>query len=99
MSELSYQDDLTKIIIDYVAPNAAGVDRAGEFPGANIEALQSAGLLAVTVPTEFGGGGLGLSAATDIVRQLSTACGSTAMVLTMHFSATAVLAATGQADA
>jgi alkylation response protein AidB-like acyl-CoA dehydrogenase len=98
MSELSYQDDLTKIIIDCVAPNATGVDRAGEFPGANIEALQSGGLLAATVPTEFGGGGLGLSAATDIVRQLSTACGSTAMVVTMHYAATAVLAVTGRED-
>jgi isovaleryl-CoA dehydrogenase len=98
MSDPSYQDDLTKIIIDYVAPNAAGVDRAGEFPGANIEALQASGLLAATVPTEFGGGGLGLSAATDIVRQLSTACGSTAMVVTMHYAATAVLAAAGRED-
>lgn len=91
-------EDLTKIIDEYVAPAAAEVDRAGMFPAAGVEALQAAGLLAITVGEEFGGSGLGLSAASDIVRRLSAACGSTAMVVTMHFAATAVLTAAGRED-
>jgi alkylation response protein AidB-like acyl-CoA dehydrogenase len=50
------------------------------------------------VPTEFGGGGLGLAAAADAVRRLSTACGSTAMIVMMHYAATAALVATGRED-
>lgn len=88
---------LDKIIGEIVAPNAAQVDRAGAFPRENLDALAQAGFLGATVPAEFGGQGLGLSAATDIVRRLSRACGSTAMVVTMHFAATAVLVATGRA--
>jgi isovaleryl-CoA dehydrogenase len=96
--EASYQEALSKIVSEIVAPAAAEVDRTGFFPKDGVSALASAGILATTVPEEFGGGGLGLSAATDIVRQLANACGSTAMIVTMHYAATAVLVATGNAD-
>lgn len=89
---------LQDIIDDVIAPNAADVDRTGHFPAANLKALAGAGLLGLTVPVEHGGAGLGLGAASEAVRRISTACGSTAMVLTMHYSATAVLAATGRTD-
>jgi alkylation response protein AidB-like acyl-CoA dehydrogenase len=95
---MSYQDALRTVINESVAPYAAQVDQQGTFPRAALDALTSAGLLAATVPAEFGGGGLGLPAATDIVRQLSTACGSTAMVVTMHYAATAALVTTGQQE-
>lgn len=95
---MSYQEALRTAIDETVAPGAPQVDQHGAFPRAAIDALTSAGLLAATVPAEFGGGGLGLSAATDIVRQLSSACGSTAMVVTMHYTATAALVATGREE-
>jgi isovaleryl-CoA dehydrogenase len=95
---MSYGDDLSKIIDQYVAPTAPDVDATGEFPRASVDALQSAGLLGITVAEEFGGGGLGVSAAADIVRRLSAACGSTAMVAGMHYAAVAALAATGRTD-
>ncbi|GAB3861134.1 acyl-CoA dehydrogenase family protein [Nocardioides maradonensis] len=82
---------LDEIIEEVVAPQAAAVDADGAFPKAAIEALAEAGLLALTVPTEHGGGGLGLDAAADLVRRLATACSSTAMVVTMHYSGTAML--------
>lgn len=95
---MSYLETLNKIIDEQVAPTAAETDRTAAFPRANIQALQDAGLLAVPVAEEFGGEGLGMSVAADIVRRLSAACGSTAMVVTMHYAATAVLAATGRRD-
>jgi isovaleryl-CoA dehydrogenase len=95
---VAYQADLRKIIDEVVEPNAVEVDRAGAFPDAGITALQKAGLLAVPVAREFGGEGLGLAAASDIVRQLAGACGSTALIVTMHYAATAVLAATRRDD-
>jgi isovaleryl-CoA dehydrogenase len=92
------QELLQKVLSEAVVPEAARVDRDGVFPRVGIDALAASGLLALTVPAEFGGGGLGMSAAADVVRQVSAACGSTAMVVAMHFSATAVLAATGRSD-
>jgi isovaleryl-CoA dehydrogenase len=95
---VSYQDALTQVIEGVVRPTAADIDRTGEFPRASIDALHDAGLLALTVPTKFGGGGKGLQEACDVVRQLSHACGSTALVVTMHYSAVAVLAALGRKE-
>jgi isovaleryl-CoA dehydrogenase len=93
---MSFNDALTRVINDVVAPGAGEVDRTGAFPRRQIEALETAGIMALTVPTEFGGGGEGLRAAASVVRALGAVCGSTAMVVTMHFSAVAALAAGGQ---
>jgi alkylation response protein AidB-like acyl-CoA dehydrogenase len=95
---MSSQDQLTSIIDHVVAPNAAQVDGDGTFPSASIDGLRKAGILAGPVATEFGGGGWPLAEAADVVRRLSAACGSTAMIVTMHYAAVAVLAATGRED-
>ncbi|HJQ05732.1 MAG TPA: acyl-CoA dehydrogenase family protein [Nocardioides sp.] len=88
---------LDQVIEEVVAPQAAAVDADGAFPKAAVEALAEAGLLALTVPTQYGGAGLGLDAAADLVRRLATACSSTAMVVTMHYSGTAMLVTAGHA--
>jgi isovaleryl-CoA dehydrogenase len=90
-----YQDALARIIEDVIAPGAAEVDVGAVFPRRQIEALAGAGLLALTVPTGFGGGGEGLRAASHVVGELGAVCGSTAMVVTMHYAATAALVAGG----
>lgn len=51
------------------------------------------------MPEEFGGRGLGLRAAAHVVQALGTACGSTAMIVTMHFSAVAALVGGKRGDA
>jgi alkylation response protein AidB-like acyl-CoA dehydrogenase len=76
-----------------VAPGAAAVDASGAFPRAQVDALGAAGILGLTVPAECGGGGAGLREAADVVRELGSVCGSTAMVLTMHYAAVAALTA------
>jgi len=86
------QDDaLQRVIDDVVAPQATEVDTTGKFPGVAVAALGRAGVLGLTVDAGHGGGGQGLRAAADVVRRLSAACGSTAMVTLMHYAATAVL--------
>ncbi|WP_327104861.1 acyl-CoA dehydrogenase family protein [Nonomuraea glycinis] len=89
---------VSDVIADVVAPSAAQVDRAGEFPRAAIEALAKAGLLGLTSSVEVGGGGQGLRAAAEVITELATACGSTAMITLMHYSATAALEAHGPAE-
>ena len=47
---------------------------------------------------ELGGGGHGLRAAADVVERLGAVCGSTAMVVLMHFAATAAVENNGPED-
>jgi len=96
---MSYTDALTRVIEEVVAPGAAEVDALAVFPQRQIDALSEAGLLALTVPAELGGGGAELRAAAHVVGELGAACGSTAMIVTMHYSATAALAAAGATEA
>jgi alkylation response protein AidB-like acyl-CoA dehydrogenase len=63
-----------------------------------VDALGAAGILGLTVPAEFGGGGAGLRAAADVIRELGAVCGSTAMIVTMHYAAVAALTAAGDKE-
>jgi isovaleryl-CoA dehydrogenase len=87
------REALGRVITDQVAPSAVQVDRDGAFPTENIHALGSARVLGLLSAADVGGGGLGLREAADAVEHLAGACGSTAMVVLMHFSAVAVLEA------
>lgn len=97
-SQESYRDALLRVIDEVVAPRATEVDVLGEFPRAQVDALGAAGILGLTVPSSYGGGGAGLREAADVVRELGSACASTAMVVTMHYSAVAALVAGGDKD-
>ncbi|NKQ52415.1 butyryl-CoA dehydrogenase [Amycolatopsis sp. K13G38] len=60
-------------------PWAAHWDESEEFPQRSIDAIRESGLLATTVPAEFGGRGLGLFAGCIVVEELAAACLSSAM--------------------
>jgi isovaleryl-CoA dehydrogenase len=94
----SYREQVSRIVEEVVAPQAARIDTAGEFPRAAVDRLAETGLLGLTVPTEYGGAGQGLREAADIVQTLAEACGSTAMVVTMHYAATAAYVAAARGD-
>jgi isovaleryl-CoA dehydrogenase len=97
-SQESYRDALLRVIDEVVAPWATEVDASGTFPVEQVGALGAAGLLALTVPAEFGGGGAGLREAADVTRELGSVCGSTAMVVTMHYAAVAAMTAAGDKE-
>jgi len=90
-----YLRALRPVVADVVAPNAVDVDRTGAFPRASVDALGAAGLLGLISSAEVGGRGEGHRAAALVVEELARHCGSTAMVLMMHYCATAVLEAHG----
>jgi len=90
-----YMTRLADVITNEVEPNAIAIDDTGHFPTANIDALKAAGLLGLVSATEVGGEGLGPRAATDVVAELARHCGSTAMIVCMHYAAVAVLESLG----
>ena len=91
----NYVTALEKIINDVVTPAAAEVDEQASFPRAALNALGEAGLLGLISSPEVGGLGQGHRAAAQVVERLATACASTAMVVCMHYAATAVIEAHG----
>jgi alkylation response protein AidB-like acyl-CoA dehydrogenase len=88
-------DRLEAIAVDVIRPAAAAVDEGGTFPRAAMEALSEAGLLGLVSATDVGGTGLGPRGAVQAVERVARECGSTAMVLSMHYAAAAVIEAHG----
>lgn len=75
--------------------HAAAVDAEARFPSETLAALRAQGLLGLVSATSVGGEGAALRPAVDAVERVGRECGSSAMVLCMHYSATAVLEAHG----
>lgn len=94
----TYVDRADAVAKEVIEPAAVRVDRTAEFPRDAVGALGGAGLLGLISATEVGGEGLGARAAAEVVERVARVCGSTAMVLTMHYCATAVIEAYGSRD-
>jgi alkylation response protein AidB-like acyl-CoA dehydrogenase len=90
-----YLYTLAPIVENIVEPLAVEIDRVGRYPAEAMEALASAGLLGLVTAREHGGMGEGHRAATLVVQELAHHCGSTAMVVLMHYAAAAVVEAAG----
>ncbi|MGW1452715.1 acyl-CoA dehydrogenase family protein [Micromonospora sp. NPDC002411] len=88
-------DTLGAVIDEVIRPQAASVDREGVFPRSGVDALGAAGLLGLASSTEVGGAGHGMRTVAEVVERLAAECGSTAMVVLMHYAATAVIEAHG----
>ena len=91
----SYLDALEEVITDVIAPAASQIDRAAAFPRAGIDALGRAGLLGLVSALDVGGQGQAQRAAAMAVERLAKECGSTAMIVCMHYAGAAVIEAHG----
>jgi len=80
-----------------IAAAAPATDK-GAFPSQTLRALGEAGFLGLTSSREVGGQGLGMDAAAFVVERIARECGSTAMVVCMHYAATAVIEQFGPLD-
>ncbi len=78
--------------------HAERVDTEGAFPKDAIDAARKHGLFALLSSKEVGGHGLGMRQAAEVIERLARECGSTAMVLSMHYSGTAVIEAHGSLE-
>lgn len=74
-----------KIATEVAAAHAPDVDRQARFPIEVVQALKAAKVLSAPIPAEFGGPGLGMKQLATLCATLSGACGSSGMVLAMHY--------------
>jgi alkylation response protein AidB-like acyl-CoA dehydrogenase len=95
---VDYLELLDRVIEDTIAPSAESIDRQGAFPRAAVEALGAGGLLGLISAPEVGGLGQGHRAAATAVGRIAEHCASSAMVVCMHYAATAVIEAHGPLD-
>jgi acyl-CoA dehydrogenase len=67
------------------ARHAADVDAKARFPQETVDELRRVGALSAGVPREYGGMGCSLFELSTLCSALSGACGSSGMVLAMHY--------------
>jgi acyl-CoA dehydrogenase len=80
-----------QIATEIAARHAAAVDADARFPVETVDALRQAGVLSAPVPRELGGAGCDLRQLAHLCSTLSQGCGSSGMVLAMHFIQVACL--------
>lgn len=93
-----YRSALASVISETIAPAAAELDRSGSYPRPALDALAAAGILGLMSSPEVGGGGGSLGDAAEVVERIAAACGSTAMVVLMHYTAVTAVEAHGPRD-
>lgn len=79
-----------------IAPHAAEVDAASRFPQEALDALGEAGLLGLTVPTDYGGSGQNLRTAAAVLDTIAQRDASVGMIYLMHLCGIACYAASPQ---
>ncbi|ELP64435.1 acyl-CoA dehydrogenase family protein [Streptomyces turgidiscabies] len=92
---MSYRTALAEVLARAVAPCAQITGMEGRFPRGAVTAFGATGLLGLTVSTEFGGAGLGLAEAAEVVARTAQVCPATAAVLRSHYTAVAVIESYG----
>ncbi len=84
-------ENLEKNVLPKIREAALDVDKTGNFPQQSLDALKTAGFFGLIAAKEHGGAGMGPDVAAQVIEKIAAECGSTAMVLTMHYAANAVI--------
>ena len=84
------QEMIRKMVREFaekeVAPIAAEIDETCEFPAETIKKMGKLGLMGVTVPKEWGGGGMDSVSYVIAVEEISRACASTGVAMSVNNS-------------
>jgi SfnB family sulfur acquisition oxidoreductase len=97
-SEITTHEQAVSAARGYAASIAEGAierDRAGTVPFAALAALDASGLLAITIPREYGGAGLSAVSLTEVIRQIAIVDPAIAQAPQGHFLMVDVLAVHG----
>lgn len=84
--------DAKRIAAEVSAKAAYAVDKEARFPTESIAALREARLLSAAVPASLGGAGCNLRELAEICAAVAGGCGSSGMVLAMHYIQVACIA-------
>ena len=79
-SETLLVDAVARLAREKFAPRAQHYDQTGEFPRANVEAINELGLNMMFIPDAYGGARTSFVAYLLCVRELSKACASTGII-------------------
>ena len=79
-------EELEQLSHKIIAPNAGRVDRDALFPYRTLDLFKEKGLLGAPFDRREGGAGWGLSEMVSACYVVSSSCGTSGMVLAMHFS-------------
>lgn len=88
-TSISPAEAVRDVITRVIAPAAGTIDASGSFPEAGIRELGECGALGMLST------GSGLRQAAEVIEALAGACGSSAMIVLMHYSAVPVIEANG----
>jgi alkylation response protein AidB-like acyl-CoA dehydrogenase len=91
MIQKAARDYATRVI----APKAAETDKSGRFPAEQIRGLADLGLLAVNVPSTYGGSEAGVVSYALAMQEVAKACASTAVTMAVTNMVGEVIAAFG----
>ena len=80
-------DQVDRIVAEVILPNAARIDKTGEFPWANIRAINDVGLNTIFIPEAFGGAPTSYRFYLAVVKRIAEACASTGIIYATNFHA------------
>jgi acyl-CoA dehydrogenase len=80
------QESVGKIVDQYGDDYWSKLDTSGEFPHEFHRALADAGWLGITMPTELGGAGLGVTEATLMMNRIASGAGGYSACSTVHLN-------------
>ena len=85
-AQKAFQQRIEQFACDRVAPQAAAIDEHGTFPRALVGELSQLGLLGVTIPVEWGGGGLDYVSYAVAIEALAAASAVLAVIAAVNNS-------------
>ncbi|MCM2270843.1 MAG: acyl-CoA dehydrogenase, partial [Thermoanaerobaculia bacterium] len=80
------RETVRRFAAEVVAPRAKQIDASGEFPLATFRQAGELGLAGVYVPEELGGAGMDMIAYCVAIEEISRACASTGVILSVNNS-------------
>ena len=84
--QAAFRDDIARFAADHVAPAAKGIDESGAFPRALVNELATRGLMGITIPTAWGGGGRDYVSYALALEALARASAVTAVIASVNTS-------------
>lgn len=80
------QETARKFAREEIAPKAAELDEKGEFPSMHLPKLREMGFMSMMVDPKYGGHGMDYLGYVLVIEQISAACASTAVTMSVHNS-------------